>query len=127
MTSKRLTLAFAGITAGFLALFAINAEASTPTAPASVCETGYRGQREYDTLCLATGTYGDAGVVWYQGNSDKYRRSLCRSVGRYHGMRNLVHEVYGDVIYDNFRNDKAVEVWTARMGTANCRALGVTG
>lgn len=127
---KLIATAFAGITAGMVALFGFTAEAATVHTAPSVCKTGFRGQPDYDRHCLKRGTVGDAGVVWFYGGNDKAlsdttRRQICREVKRYHGMRNLVHELYGDVIYDSFKNNGQMEKWTASMGTSDCAALGI--
>lgn len=94
------------------------------TGVVSVCDTGFRGQPAYDRLCLATGKQSDAGVAWYVGYSDSQRKADCRSVKRLGGMRNVVKETRGDVLYDSFRNHKDMIRWTADMGAANCKAWG---
>lgn len=105
-----------------LMLLAPSADASTTAR--SVCDTGFRGQPAYDRLCLATGKQSDAGVAWYVGYSDSQRKADCRSAKRLGGMRNVVKETRGDVLYDSFRNHKDMIRWTADMGAANCKAWG---
>lgn len=126
---------FAGLTALFFAmahlLGAPSAEAVT--APASVCETGYRGQAEYDRLCLTTGTVGDAGALWYSVPKGKKgserddmstRRSVCKFAPRYGGIKNTVTELVTDMTYDNYRNHKQVNRWVVSMATVDCRNMG---
>jgi hypothetical protein len=127
--------AFAGITLGMITLFTATtpgAQASTPTAHhpvASVCDTGYRGQPAYDRACLSTATMASSVATWYAGTDSAHpltpdqRRALCRQAKR-HGMASVVHETYGDVLYDTYANNRQAERWTTAVGRGECWALG---
>lgn len=108
MRKNRVALAFAGIAAGLAALFTVQAEASPR---------------------LPQGNAGDAGVLWYFGNSDQARDVQCHRVGKKldSGKRltwaAMVHDLHGDVIGDNFRNARQVEAWTVQMARKDCVSL----
>lgn len=126
--------AFAGITAGLVALFT----ATTPAASGatghtkSVCQTGTRGQAAYDRLCLHTGTRADAAKLWYstpEGKKGKEtddfqtRRSICRYSGAI-GVRAQAIDLVTDMTYDNFRNDHKVNAWVADLAQGDCLRMG---
>lgn len=127
--------AFASITTGLIALLT----ATTPTAQAApthpttvladVCATGFRGQPAYDTHCLTHGTLGNAARTWYfDGHTLRpttQRRTICTQARRLHSLATAVHETYGDVYYDTYRNNRQVERWTVSVARTDCRALGI--
>lgn len=113
--------AFAGITTGMVALFTATTPAHSVPAPAaahkSVCDTGYRGQKEYDSKCLRTGTIGDAAKVWASVND---RLTVCKTGN----VRREAVELVTDVTYDRFRNNKKVNGWVADQAQGECLRLG---
>lgn len=99
----------------------------------SVCDTGQRGQKAYDRLCLHTGTVGDAAWLWYstpEGHKghvhDDYmtRRSICTYAPRHGGVKAAAVELVTDMTYDSYRNNKAVNAWVASVAVTNCREMG---
>lgn len=119
----RLGLAFGALTAALLVagglLIAPSAEGSD-----YVCETGFTTDPEYVRECMSNGTREEAAVAWYVGYSEEQRAADCETAWRTGDMVLVVRETRGDVITDNFRNGNQMIEWTARMGVANCAALG---
>ncbi|MCP9209543.1 hypothetical protein [Streptomyces cucumeris] len=127
--------AFAGILAGLALLFApvMATEADAATKGKSVCDTGSRGQREYDRLCLKTGTFKDGAMLWLsvpagkKGHEkrDAYnRRSQCKFAKEFGGITAVARDLSFDVAYDNFRNHATVLNWSAAVAKMDCRAMG---
>lgn len=126
---ERLTMrnAFAGILAGIVALFAFSGTAEAAPAlkrPAvqSVCETGFRGQPEYDRKCLKTGTFKSGAMLWLD-NAATDRKAACKSAVKA-GIRMAVRELVFDVAYDTYRNHNTVITYATAVATAECKALG---
>lgn len=126
------------IVAGFLALFAFNSPAdAAPVGTAvkaarSICETGYRGQPEYDRKCLKTGTFKTAANLWlgipagnaaHVGREDFTRRSICKFPGA-DGTRAAVREALTDVTYDSVRNYRQSLTWSAQVAVLDCASMG---
>lgn len=115
--------AFAGITAG-LVLLMTALSPSAQSAPAShrelsVCDTGFRGQPDYDRMCLIIGDYYDAKNEWRGGFSLGERKAQCRTALRT-GMPAMVRETRGDVLYDTYSNNETMVRLTAWAGAAEC-------
>lgn len=137
---KHLTTAFTGITAGMVAWFmattpAVSLPQPTPVSAASVCETGQRGQADYDRLCLHTGTLVKASALWFSTPEGKRghekddmatRRGICKYAYRHGGVRNEAAELVNDMAYDNYRNYKQVNAWTGDVAQGDCLRLGYT-
>lgn len=117
---RAIRMAFTGVIANLIILFAPG-QALPATAPephTAVCETGFRGQPDYDRLCLVTGTRATARELWY-GQPAPRRALQCRdALGT--GMRSVVHNALGDIISDTYRNDRQTESRVAAVGIAEC-------
>lgn len=118
--------AFKGISAGLITLLfaagpALPAPMATPTADAApgICATGFRGQPDYDRLCLVTGTPADAAVEWYTTYPASERKTHCHTARRT-GMATVIIETRGDMISDRYRNHRTMLRLTARMGAREC-------
>jgi hypothetical protein len=130
--------AFAGITAGFLALFAFTtpgAQAATPTprSTPTICTTGYRDHGDYNRLCLTTGTPHTAAHLWNSVPEGKpghlhddmtTQRNLCAHAARHGGIMAEARELVGDMTYDNYRNNEQVNRWVGQDATLTCAQLG---
>lgn len=113
-------IAFAGITAGLIGLFA----AVTPGAQAAP-ETG--------RSALPVGTYADAARFWssfpvgkrgHVKDDDSTRRGICHFAPRHGGVRAEAVELSTDVMYDSFRNARQMEGWVADLVQGDCLRLG---
>lgn len=118
--------AFQGIGAGLLAILctagpAQPAPMATTTASAApgICATGFRGQPDYDRLCLITGTAADAGIEWFTTYPTADRKAQCRTARRT-SMASVVTETRGDMITDRYRNDATMLRLVTRMGAREC-------
>jgi hypothetical protein len=138
----KIRVAWAGITAGMVALFTAvspGAEAAprpttvTVTAGKSVCDTGYRGQPEYDAKCLRHGTRGDAAKLWFDTPEGKRghlrddfttRRSICKYAPRHGGVRAQAKELVNDMAYDTFRNWHQMIRWAGDAAQGDCLRMG---
>lgn len=117
---RAIRTAFAGIIAGLITLATPGQAlpAPAPETQPTVCATGFRGQPDYDRLCLVTGTRATARELWY-GQPAPRRALQCRdALGT--GMRSVVHNALGDVISDTYRNDRQTESRVAAVGIAEC-------
>lgn len=123
-------LAFAGITAAMVALFAPTA---TATSARSICETGFRGQPAYDRECLSTGVVGEAGALWYgfpkgvkgkERDDSATRRGVCKYAHRHGGIKRAAVELVTDLTYDSYRNHKQVDRWVISMAVIDCHVMG---
>lgn len=133
---KFLKVAFGGISAGMVALFfATTPAASFPSAQhgKSVCETGYRGQKLYDALCLRHGTPGDAAKLWFDTPEGKpghlrddftTRRAICAYADRHGGVRAQGKELVNDMAYDTYTNYKQVIRWVQDTAQGDCLRMG---
>lgn len=126
---------FTGVTAVLFAVFALLGAPSSEAAerPASICETGFRGQPAYDRECLTRGTVGDAGALWYSTPKGKKgserddmstRRSVCKYAHRHGGIKRTATELVTDLTYDSYRNHKQVNGWVVSMARVDCAAMG---
>lgn len=129
----------ATVLAGLLALFApAGAAEAAPTdgsraaAVESICDTGYRGQREYDAKCLVTGTFKSGAMLWlsipkgkagHVGRGDFTRRSICQYPGK-SGLHAAVREALFDVAYDRYRNHTSVLRWAGDVAALDCKVMG---
>lgn len=123
--------AFAGVLAGFVAMFALGGSADA--APAvkspgkavakSICETGYRGQPAYDRRCLKTGTFRDGAMMWLETDR-RDRREICKTAKRFGGILPAVRETFNDVAYDAYRNHKIVLMYAGLVAKIDCRSMG---
>lgn len=121
----RIRRALAGTTTAIaLLLTPATAQATpTPTTPEHpICATGYRGNPDYDRHCLSTGNQNDARHEWRTGYTPTERRKQCRTA-LHTGMVFLVNETRGDVLYDTYRNDRAMVRLTAWAGAEECYSL----
>lgn len=96
----------------------------------SVCETGSRGQKLYDRLCLRTGTAADGINLWYRDYDGRMispadRRAFCRDATSTGNTYRGIYDGLYDVAYDSFRNHRSVLRVTALVGVMDCRTLGV--
>lgn len=98
----------------------------------SVCDTGFRGQPEYDRKCLKTGTFKTAANLWLSipagnpahiGREDFTRRSICKFPGEF-GTRAAVREALTDVTYDSIRNYRQSLNWSADVAVLDCKSMG---
>lgn len=98
----------------------------------SICETGYRGNPEYDRKCLVTGTFKSGATLWlsvpegrkgHVGREDYTRRSICAYPGEF-GTRDAVTEALTDVAYDHYRNYRTVLRHAADTAVLDCRSMG---
>jgi hypothetical protein len=118
MRRFKIAAAFAGITAGLVTIFgAVSPGASA--APASVCQTGHRGQPAYDRACLHTGKEADGGAAWVSIGKDS-RRAVCKGGN----VRAKAIDAVTDVTYDRYRNYKQVSGWAADMAQGECLRKG---
>jgi hypothetical protein len=118
--------AFTGIGAALVVLFAPSTAADAAPAPThrpSICDTGFRGQPAYDRACLTVGDYTDAKREWRTGYTPAQRKAQCRTALRT-SMPSLVTETRGDVIFDRYRNRRAMITLTAWAGAAECYRIG---
>jgi hypothetical protein len=129
---KIIATAFAGTIAGLALLFAPTAQGA-PTHTASVCDTGYRGQKAYDKACLTHGTVGDAAHLWYvtpagrkgsEHDDAMNRRSVCKFAYLHGGLAADVRDLMTDVTYDSYRNDRQVRSWIVDIAKVDCRSMG---
>ena len=117
---RAIRTAFAGIIAGLITL-ATPGQALPTTAPeprTAVCETGFRGQPDYDRLCLVPGTRAIARDIWY-GQPAPRRTYLCY-VALVKGMRTVVADQLGDMISDTYRNDRIMANNVTGAGIKDC-------
>ncbi len=117
---KFTSIAFAGITAGLVALF------STLTPGAQAAPDSARSS-------LPVGNYGDAASFWasfpvgkpgHLKDDDSTRRAVCNFASRHGGVRAEAVELSTDVMYDNFRNYKQLTGWVADLAQGDCLRLG---
>lgn len=131
--------AFAVITIGLAALFTTLSPGATAAPPtshphmASVCATGYRGQPAYDRACLTTGTPRNAAHLWdhvptgtkgHEHDRADTQRGICKYGHRHGGVAAWVRDTVGDLTYDRYRNNTAVDRWTAQDAVLTCAQLG---
>lgn len=128
--------AFAGILAGFIALFSLGGSAEAAPAdgkrPAvrSVCETGSRGDKAYDAKCLKTGTILDGVNLWFRyidggAVSKADRKAFCKDATSTGNTRAGIIDGLFDVAYDNYRNHKLMLSVAGTVGVMDCKQLGV--
>lgn len=134
---KAFKIATAGLTAGVVAwFFATTPEVMLPSAASttahSVCDTGHRGQPDYDAQCLRTGTPA-AAAWWFSTPEGKRgherddmttRRGICKFAYRHGGVRREAAELVNDMSYDTYRNYKQVNGWVADAAQGDCLRLG---
>lgn len=128
---KIVALAFAGITAGMVALWAPTAEATVASTP-PVCQTGTRNHGDYNRLCLHTGTPKTARELWFstpEGHGkvrDDYttRRSICKFASRHGGIEAAAIDLVTDMTYDNYRNNAQINRWVAQDARLDCTQMG---
>lgn len=129
--------ALATILAGLIALFApagvADAAPAVKSAGTSVCDTGYRGNPEYDRMCLRTGTFRDGALMWlsmpagHRGHETRNmedRRSVCKFAGQYGGIRPAVREIFNDVAYDRYTNYRTVLTYAGAVASLDCKSMG---
>lgn len=132
--ANRVSILLAGIIALLLApsgvADAAPAGGTRAAAVRSICETGFRGQPEYDRKCLKTGTVLDGVNLWFRDGDNKLikaadRRAFCRDANQAKTTRAGIIDGLFDVAYDNYRNHKFVLSVAATVGVMDCQALGV--
>lgn len=85
--------------------------------PSSVCETGSRGDKEYDRRCLRVGRPVDGFRLWrslWVSLSPAERREVCTIP---------VREVLFDMAFDQYRNHNAVIRWAQPVAKAYCATV----
>lgn len=106
---------------------------AAPVKAKSVCDTGFRGQKAYDAMCLKTGTFRSGVSLWFaipagkagrENINDFNRRSLCKFSGKFGGILPTVREAIGDVAYDAYKNNDTVVKWAASVAKLECTAAG---
>lgn len=99
----------------------------------SVCDTGYRGQKTYDALCLRTGTPADARKLWFdtaegvkgrERDDMVTRRSICKFAPRHGGIMKWAAEFVYDMTYDTYRNNGQVNTWVGQDARLDCQQMG---
>jgi len=131
--ANRVSLLLAGIIALLMAPSGVADAATDVKRPAvrSICETGQRGNPEYDRKCLKTGTVLDGVNLWFRYiDTGKLvpvseRRALCKDATSTGHTRAGIIDGLFDVAYDSYRNHKFVLSVAATVGVMDCQALGV--
>lgn len=117
---RAIRMAFTGIIAGLIAL-ATPGQALPAPAPEphpAVCDTGFRGQPDYDRRCLITGDRATGRDIWTD-HPLAARMHQCRAALTA-GLRTVIIESRGDVIRDTYRNDRQMIRWATAAGVAEC-------
>lgn len=139
---KKIIALFVGVVA-LLGLLTVPASAAGKPAPKKVavsaalikkiCATKGRDNALFWRYCMTDGTTEDAAREWYLvpvGTKGKEtrdgwnRRSVCKFVGEYGGIRPAVHELWFDVAFDSYRKNTYVLDQITRFATHDCRAMG---
>lgn len=131
-TTNRVAVLLAAIVALLMAPSGMaDAAPARTSGKVSICETGYRGNPEYDRKCLKRGTVLDGVNLWFRDiDSHKLipaaeRRAFCKDATATGHTRAGIIDGLNDVAYDRYTNYRFVLSVAGTVGVMDCQALGV--